>query len=143
VGSGVRQSDAVHRDQDVEAIVQRFYDLMRTGGSPAHLLSPQLTVAVGTDDEEWWDDYGALITAYVTQFAAMGRCTVHASSPRGYSQGDIGWFEDRPLFTLRHGESVPVRFTGVVRRENGTWRAVQTHVSIGTPNPELNLDLPT
>jgi hypothetical protein len=42
----------VHRDQDVEAIVQRFYDLMRAGGSPAHLLSPQLTVAVGTDDEE-------------------------------------------------------------------------------------------
>lgn len=40
----------MHRDQDVEAIVQRFYDLMRTGGSPAHLLSPQLTVAVGTDD---------------------------------------------------------------------------------------------
>jgi len=104
-----------------------------------------------------------LITAYVTQFAAMGRCTVHASSPRGYvtqfaamgpctvqassprgySQGDVGWFEDRALFTLRDGESVPVRFTGVVRREHNTWRAVQTHVSIGTPNAELHLDLPT
>jgi len=33
-----------------EASVQRFYDLMRTCGSPAHLLSPQLTVAVHRAD---------------------------------------------------------------------------------------------
>lgn len=75
-----------------------------------------------------------MITAYVSQFAAMGPRTVHASSPRGYRQGNTGWFEDRALFPLHDGESVPVRFTGVVRRESDTWPAVQTHVSIGTPN---------
>jgi len=103
----MRQGDAVHRNPDIEVVVRR-------------LLSPRLTVAVGTDDEEWWDDYGALITTYLTQFAAMGPCTVQASSPHGYSHGDIGWFEDRALVTLHDGESVPVRFTGVVSDTNSS-----------------------
>ncbi len=135
-GQGLRRS------AEVEAVVEQFYELMRKGGSPGQLLSPELTVAIGTDEEEWWDDYGTAITAYITQFAAMGSCGVQSSSPRGYSDGDVGWFEDRALFLLRDGTSVPIRFTGVVHREDGRWRVVQTHVSIGTPNSEFGLDQP-
>ncbi len=34
---------------------------------------------------------------------------VRAGSPRGYSDGLFGWFEDRALVTFADGESAPMR----------------------------------
>jgi SnoaL-like domain len=67
---------------------------------------------------------------------------VQAGSPRGYSDGVFGWFEDRALVTFADGESAPVRVTGFLRHENGRWRLVQVHTSVGLPNAELGLGLP-
>jgi len=44
--------------------------------------------------------------------------------------------------TFADGESAAIRVTGVVRHENGRWRLVQLHTSVGLPNAEFGLDVP-
>ncbi|MDQ2852159.1 MAG: nuclear transport factor 2 family protein, partial [Actinomycetota bacterium] len=116
---------------------------MRGVGSAEELLSSDMTVAIGTDEEEWDTDHAGAVAGFFSQSQEAGFVTVQAGSPRGYSDGGFGWFQDRALVTLADGESVPVRVTGVVRFEDGRWRLVQVHVSIGLPNAELGLDLTT
>lgn len=123
--------------------MQRFYDLMRTGG-PQPICSHRSRRSQSAPmTRNGGTNCGAVVTAYVTQIAAMGACTVQVTASPGYSQGDIGWFEDRAPFTLHDGESAPVRFTGVISLEKDSWRAVQTHMSIGTPSAERHPDLLT
>lgn len=35
------------------------------------------------------------------------------------------------------GKRVPVRMTAVLHQEDGEWKAVQTHASIGVPNDRM------
>jgi hypothetical protein len=37
----------------------------------------------------------------------------------------------RVKFTLPDGSTVPARVTGVAHRENGNWKIVQSHTSVG------------
>lgn len=129
----------------VRAMVERLYDVMRSADlrSVEELLSADLTVAIGTDEDEWDTDRAAAVNGFVTQTDEVGPLTIQAGSPRGYSDGTFGWFEDRALVTFADGESAPLRVTGVVRYEGGRWRLVQVHTSIGLPNAELGLDLTT
>lgn len=135
----------MRRSAGFEAFIEQLYDVMR-GCDPQtveQLLSEDLTVAIGTDEEEWDTDYAAAVAGFLTQTQAVGVLTVRAGSPRGYSDGLFGWFEDRALVTFTDGESAPIRVTGVVRHENGRWRLVQVHTSVGLPNAEFGLDVPT
>lgn len=134
----------MRRSAGVEAVIEQLYDVMR-GCDPQtveQLLSEDLTVAIGTDEEEWDTDYAAAVAGFLTQTQAVGVLTVRAGSPRGYSDGLFGWFEDRALVTFADGESAPIRVTGIVRHENGRWRLVQVHTSVGLPNAEFGLDVP-
>ncbi len=134
----------MRRSAGVEAVIEQLYDVMR-GCDPQtveQLLSEDLTVAIGTDEEEWDTDYAAAVAGFLTQTQAVGALTVRAGSPRGYSDGLFGWFEDRALVTFADGESAPIRVTGIVRHENGRWRLVQVHTSVGLPNAEFGLDVP-
>jgi ketosteroid isomerase-like protein len=53
-----------------------------------------------------------------------------------YEHGDVGWLDGTGTFTSG-GQSVAVRFTNVVVREDGAWRLVQAHASIGVPNEHM------
>ena len=132
----------MRRSAGVEAHVEQLYDVMRCGDlqMAEMLLSADLTVAIGTDEEEWDSDHASAVAGFVTQTREVGALHVQAGSPRGYSDGVFGWFEDRALVTFADGESAPLRVTGVARHENGRWRLIQVHTSIGLPNAELGLD---
>jgi len=92
----------MRRSAGVEAVIEQLYDVMR-GCDPQtveQLLSKDLTVAIGTDEEEWDTDYASAVAGFLTQTQAVGVLTVRAGSPRGYSDGLFGWFEDRALVTF-------------------------------------------
>jgi hypothetical protein len=44
---------------------------------------------------------------------------------------------DRTLITLPDGTTIQLRSTLVFQRENGSWKVVQHHNSVGVPNEEL------
>lgn len=95
------------------------------------------TVVIGSAAEEYTRDHDRIFGLYreATPEAPM-HVHVRMDEVRGYEQDDVGWADGIGTFE-RGGDSVEVRHTAVLRREDGRWRLVQTHASIGVPNERL------
>jgi uncharacterized protein (TIGR02246 family) len=92
-------------------------------------------VHIGTDAEEWWTS-----KQVVDAVAAVGGgddIQAVADDIDIHVQGDIAWAEGRGRFTRAGGGERPVRLTGVLVREDGRWKVVQSHASIGVPNADI------
>jgi hypothetical protein len=117
----------------------RFYESMTAGDASAveRLFSRQSGVlAIGTDPNEWWEGHETIARILKTQLREMGRIQIKAGVPTAFVEGMVGWAADRPTFRLPDGQAVPFRATAVFQKENGEWKIVQFHFSIGVPNEE-------
>jgi hypothetical protein len=54
-----------------------------------------------------------------------------AGNPEAFREGTVGWVADWLTLTLPNGTGVPVRVTAVFHWENGDWKLVQYHGSLG------------
>lgn len=99
------------------------------------LFSRQTGVlAIGTDPSEWWAGSDRWLQALKAQAEALGGgIPLVAGDPLAYEEGTVGWVADQPRFRLPEGD-VPFRLTCVFHREEGEWRLVQTHASVGVAN---------
>jgi ketosteroid isomerase-like protein len=52
-------------------------------------------------------------------------------------QGDVAWPEGHGRFTMAGGGEQPMRMTTVLFREDGRWKVVQSHASIGVLNADI------
>ncbi len=91
-------------------------------------------VFIGTDPNEWLEDIQSV--RQLLQAQAGAGITVVPGDIRAYREGSIGWAADRGAFRLPDGTEVPFRLTAVFRQEDGDWKLVQEHASIGVPNEE-------
>ena len=57
--------------------------------------------------------------------------------PVGYQEGTMGWFTDDPWFGFPGGGGMRTRLTGIVRQEDGRWKVVHLHFSVGVPDEEV------
>ena len=92
-------------------------------------------VHIGTAAEEWWTSK-QVIDATATA-GGGDDIRVVADDTDIHVQGDIAWAEGRGRFTRADGAERPVRVTGVLVREDGRWKVVQSHASIGVPNADI------
>ena len=101
-----------------------------------YLSRAQVGVIIGTASGEWWEHADEALAAMRTQMAnAGGSVELVAGDLRAFEHQNVGWVADRPH--LRVGETaVQCRQTSVFVRENGNWRLVQQHFSIGVPNED-------
>ena len=102
-----------------------------------HHISNQLgTHALGTDPSEWWAD-AAAIREGVAEAAGLN---FDPGGVQAWRKGSVGWVVTRDAWFRRpDGHEVPFRYTGVYHLEDGTWRLVQGHWSLGVPNIEAGL----
>lgn len=49
----------------------------------------------------------------------------------------MGWLVDEPAFVFPDGSSFQTRLTAVMRQEDGRWKLVHMHVSVGVPDEEV------
>lgn len=92
------------------------------------------TVFLGTDPDEWWTDLASLRHAVLGQREAG--VEVIPGEPMAFQEGEVGWAVDRGM-RFRVGEQeTPFRMSAVYRREDGEWKMVHVHSSIGVPNAE-------
>ena len=142
ISAGVFKGADMERNSDLATQVQRMYDIFNTGDISAvddFLSIDENVLGVGTDPREWWAGTDAFRAAWNTQPAEM-----HAAGLRfkpgdvqAFTEGSMGWFADQPTLNMPDGGAVPMRMTGVFHEENGAWKMVQFHLSIGALNEEL------
>lgn len=112
-----------------------LYDAMSSGDADAVEAFYSLEaggVFVGTDASEFWTDahqHNADVRPFFD--GAYGRFEFRADNPLALTEGTVGWTIDRPSIRLPDGSTLATRLTLVWRREDGTWRVVHSHISMG------------
>jgi ketosteroid isomerase-like protein len=116
----------------VEAIANSDLDEIgrRTSRDPC-------AVAIGSDPGEWTEGYDEIMRLMrdSTPDAEVG-ITAGLNDVKAFAEGAVGWAAGHGYFEIG-GKRVPVRITAVVRQEDGEWKMVQTHASIGVPNERM------
>jgi ketosteroid isomerase-like protein len=93
-------------------------------------------LVIGSDPDEWIE--GAQAAEALKQEAQDD--SVKIASPgevQAFVEGSVGWASSRPTWALEDGREIPTRWTAVFHLEDGEWKAVQAHISVGVPNEEL------
>ena len=133
-------------EHEVTELVAAMYGAMRRGDAAlvSELLSRDVSVVIGINDAIHWEGHEEASAGFATRFAGgLGLDVEGSDEPRVHRHGDICWFDDRPLLGAGSDAWVVGRFTGVVRlEEDGRWRVVQWHASLGTPPQDVDVALP-
>jgi hypothetical protein len=119
----------------------RLYEALTRGDMAfieGHISRQDGVIAIGTDPKEWWSGHAAFLPALRAQLQEMGGSfPIAPGQPRAYRHGAVGWVADQPLFQFPDGSTMPSRLTLVCQQEDGAWKVVQWHVSVGVANEEL------
>jgi hypothetical protein len=106
-----------------------------------HISRQAGTAFLGTDPDEWWTDLAGLWHALMAQREAG--VTFTPGDPVAYQEGKIGWAVDHQMRFHVGEQEGPFRMTVVYRREDGVWKMVHFHSSIGVPNADaIGVELP-
>ena len=131
-----------HSDE-LKDLMLRFYEATTSGDLSfleRYVSHQEGTAFVGTDTNEWWEGFEAFAEAMRAQSEAMGGVGLQIVPGRvqAYREGDVGWAIDRDArFRLPDGTEIPFRNTCVFLQEDGEWKLIHGHSSIGVRNEEL------
>lgn len=75
--------------------------------------------------------------ARIPAAASSGLTIDPGPRPTGYREGSMGWFVDEPYYGFPDGGGMRTRLTAVLREEDGRWKVVHLHVSVGVPDEEV------
>ena len=125
---------------EVRDALLRFYEVFSTQDlqSGAQMIAQQAegVLAIGTAGE-WLEGREQWIAATEALMHEMEGFRMEAGEePPCYEEGSMGWVADRPRVVLPDG-IISTRLTGVVRQEEGEWRFVHLHLSVGVPDEEV------
>ena len=92
---------------------------------------------IGSDASEWWVGHDTFLRVAQAQAQEMAGVRVTGSDPQAYREGAVGWVADQAVYELPDGTKIPFRLTAVFHQEDGVWRLVQSHNSVGMRNEEV------
>jgi hypothetical protein len=134
-GQETAGTNAEKPSPEVKDTVLRFYQKMRaadmSGFDEFISIDPSLTV-VGSAGE-WFTQRERLRGVFRLKNAGLEKGT----NPVAYENGGIGWFVDQPDWVFPDGSRIHTRFTAILRREQGAWKFVHWHLSVGVPDDEV------
>lgn len=102
-----------------------------------HTSREACAVSIGSDAEEWAEGYEEIMRLFrdSTPEGELG-VGVGLEDVKAFCEGSVGWAAGHGYFEME-GKRVPVRMTAVLHQEDGAWKAVQSHASIGVPNDKM------
>ncbi len=133
---------------DLHDVMLRFFQAAAAGDTAfidgSYSQEPG-TLQIGTDPSEWWRGWATITGIWRSQIEALGGgMPVVVRTVEAWQEGDVGWAAANGVIRVAGQPEVPLRFTGVFHREDGAWKMVQGHGSIGVPNEEVAFgEIPT
>jgi len=131
----------MERSADLEQLVEEWFAAASEGNITIvdeRVSQDDAVRLIGSDPDEWFSG-GATVAAFLRNEveSAGGAATFMPAGTEAYSEGTVGWATTRLTITLPDRRQVSPRWSSVFHREGDVWRFVQTHASIGVPNPEI------
>lgn len=130
----------MHPSDEIKNAVLHLYASMTSGDISVieRLFSRQSGVlAIGSDPNEWWTDYVTINQVFSAQFKGGSSKPIIAQDLHAFAEGTVGWASERRTSRLQNGKEITIRETFVFHQEEGEWKIVQLHVSLGIPNENV------
>jgi hypothetical protein len=125
----MRQSD------EVRGAILYYCDRLSAGdvGSFDEVVSQDpATLVIGTAPGEWVTERDRLRFGFEVEGVRF-----EAKDPVGYEEGSLGWVVDQPTFFFPDGSAMETRMTAVMHQEEGRWKLVHMHLSVGVPDEQV------
>ena len=74
--------------------------------------------------------------------SAGGNAAFSPADVEAFQEGTVGWATTSVTITMPDGKHVSPRWSAVFHLEDGVWRFVQTHASIGVANEDIGWEYP-
>ncbi len=119
-------------------LVLQYYQALSSGDIAfiENLFSQHPGVLViGSDPNEWWAGYKTIISGHKPDLEGMSNFI--DVDIKAYTEGTVGWAASQVIMKGSDNPGIPFRITYVFHQENGSWKIVQEHVSVGVLNEEL------
>ena len=129
------------RSPELEQLVAAWFAAASSGDASlidAHVSLHGGTRLIGSDPGEVFKG-GSAVAEFVRGEVegAGGDATFAPSDTEAFSEGSVGWATTNVTITMPDGKHVSPRWSAVFHMEDGVWRFVQTHASIGIANDEI------
>jgi hypothetical protein len=113
---------------------RRFADRLSAGDVDSFddVVSRQANLIIGTAPGEWVEDRARMRFGFEAEGVRL-----EPRDARGYEEGTLGWVVDQPGFFFPDGSVMQTRVTFVFHNEEGSWRVVHAHFSVGVPDEEV------
>jgi ketosteroid isomerase-like protein len=131
----------VDRSPELEQLIAAWFAAV-TNGDPslvdAHVSPGDATRLIGSDPDEVFRG-GAAVAEFLRGEVegAAGKVTFAPAGIEAFSEGTVGWATTSVTVTMPDGGYVTPRWSSVFHLEDGVWRFVQTHASIGVANEDI------
>ncbi len=129
----MRRSDEL---QDIILAAFNDYSSDNASAIERHTSRQDGVRLIGTDPDEWFEGERAAEVlkreAEDTSFRISSLDDLEA-----FVEGSVGWASGRPKWILEDGTEIPSRWTAVFHQEDGEWKMVQAHTSVGVSDEEL------
>lgn len=125
---------------EIEQVLRETLDAMTRSDVEAigrRTSQDACVVGIGSDPTEWAEGHDDLMRLMpdATPEGELG-VKVGLDDVKAFREGSVGWAAARGYFEM-DGKRVPVRMTAVLHEEDGGWKTVQSHASIGVPNDRM------
>ncbi len=126
--------------EEIRRVVDRWMTAIAEGDTASALgrvSEHRGALMIGTDPSEWW--CGEVIgLVWGRQIEELGGFELEWDEIEAWEEGSVGWTSVRGTVTWA-GQQLDLRATHVLHLEQGEWRVVQTHWSLGRTNEEVGL----
>ena len=120
--------------------VKNYFDALVAGDAQRllEMISPaDYYVKIGTDEGEFVEGGRNAIDYYQHHVASTEDFTLEFECLDVQERDTVAWFYTRQIWRLKWQgvfEELSMRMTGVLEKENGKWKFVQIHASLGFPS---------
>ncbi len=130
-GKGIK----VRQSEGVRDAMLRFCERLSAGdvaSFEAVVSQEPSSLIIGTAPGEWVTERERMRFGFEAEGVRL-----EAKDPVGYEEGSLGWVVDQPAFVFPDGSAMQTRCTAVMRQEEGRWKLVHMHLSVGVPDEEV------
>lgn len=125
---------------ELRHIIDDYFEAIMNGNptwTERHISKGATVRLVGTDPTEWLA--GGQVADFLREEvkALGGVVRVIPGQTEAYEEGSVGWGVSNPVLILPNGAAFTPRWSAVFHREDGEWKLVQLHASVGVAHGVL------
>jgi hypothetical protein len=130
----------MERSPELHELIRAWFEAFSQGDGAwinRHISREDDVRLIGTDPGNWLE--GRRVGEFLGEAvdALGGSVKIVPTDVLALREGGIGWGITRASLELPGGKEIGFRWSAVFHQEEGEWRAVQIHGSVGVPDEEL------